>query len=324
MLTHGGTQTQIEQTKAALEKIGIEVDFLRWWDDKQTGDILQHFGRFPTHTLRKAQEKGMKALLSDLLGEVGSRSSLRLAFEKVFRRVARASFPRNIQATLSWESYRLADACLALTPWEAHLMQELFGAPANKVHVVPNGVEEVFFESKPEMRGQWLVSTVSITQGKRVVELAEAAIIANVPVWIIGKPFSDTSPYVQKFLELARNNPKTLRYEGPINDRRRLAQIYREARGFVLLSAIESLSLSALEAAACSCPLLLSDLPWARYSFGAHASYCPLTNARRTADVLAEFYKRAPQLPAPPRPLSWLEVAEQLKRIYESLLTTSR
>ena len=50
---------------------------------------------------------------------------------------------------------------------------------------------------------------------------------------------------------------------------------YREARGFVLLSAMESLSLSALEAAACECPLFLSDLPWARSS-------CTTSRARPT------------------------------------------
>src|SRR5881392_3305936 len=72
-LAHGGAQIQIEQTQAALEKIGVEVEPLRWWDDKQTGDILQHFGRYPTLMLSKAQEKGMKVVMSDLLTEHGSR-----------------------------------------------------------------------------------------------------------------------------------------------------------------------------------------------------------------------------------------------------------
>lgn len=324
MLTHGGTQIQIEQTKSALEKIGIEVEFLRWWDDEQTADVLQHFGRMPTHTLRMAQQKGMKVVLSDQLTEAGSRPRLRLRLESLLRRVARRTFPPNVQAPLSWQSYLLADACLTLTRWEAHLMEQLFGAPPDRIHVVPNGVEQVFFESSPAPRGQWLVTTVSITERKRVVELAEAAIIAEVPLWIIGKPYSDSAPYVQKFFELVRNNPKTLRYEGPVSDRSQLARIYREARGFVLLSAIESLSLSALEAAACACPLLLSDLPWARYSFGTNASYRPVTNPRRTAEILAAFYERSPELQPPPRPLSWLAVAEQLKGIYETLLRTSR
>ena len=38
---------------------------------------------------------------------------------------------------------------------------------------------------------------------------------------------------------------------------------------------MESLSLSALEAAACGCPVLLSDLPWARTVFGQSALVLP-------------------------------------------------
>ena len=45
LLMHGGLQIQIEQTKAALGAIGVEVEFLRWWDPAQraglrTGDLI--------------------------------------------------------------------------------------------------------------------------------------------------------------------------------------------------------------------------------------------------------------------------------------------
>jgi len=110
-----------------------------------------------------------------------------------------------------------------------------------------------------------------------------------------------------------------------VTDRSQLARIYREARGFVLLSARESLSLSALEAAACGCPLLLSDLPWARSVFKGHAAYCPVTRSPAvTASALRRFYKAAPQRPPPPRPASWSEIARQLLTVYETVLNTSR
>jgi glycosyltransferase involved in cell wall biosynthesis len=100
--------------------------------------------------------------------------------------------------------------------------------------------------------------------------------------------------------------------------------VYRQARGFVLLSAMESLSLSALEAAACECPLLLSRLSWATTYFRESACYCPITSsAARTAAFLRQFYDAAPGLKPPPKPLTWLEVGQQLKRIYETLLSTS-
>jgi hypothetical protein len=82
---------------------------------------------------------------------------------------------------------------------------------------------------------------------------------------------------------------------------------------------MESLSLSALEAAASGCPLLLSDLPWARCTFGAHASYCPIAPARKTAGFLRRFYEKAPFLPLPDQPLRWHNVAHQLTGVYRSL-----
>src|SRR5882724_3695031 len=258
MLAHGGAQIQIEQTQAALEKVGVTVEPLRWWDEKQTGDVLHSFGRIPTHHLRLAQQKGIKVVVADLLTEQGSRTALRRKFQKTVTRAMKLFLPA-FTGIFNWDAYRLADACVALTSWEAYLMADLFGASREKIHVVPNGVEDVFLNGKPGPRGPWLVCTATIAERKRVAELAEAAVLAQTPVWIIGKAYSESDQYAQRFFELARQNPKLVRYEGAIADRAKLAQVYREARGFVLLSTMESLSLSSFEAAACECPLLLSD-----------------------------------------------------------------
>lgn len=318
-------QIQIEQTKAGLEQLGVETDYLRWWDDKQSGDVLQHFGRYPTELTEAAQQKGVKVVVADLLTEQGSRPIARIKLQKCLRRVIERIVPGRRLAFSGWKSYQYADACITLTTWEKFLMQELYGVSPNKTHVIPNGVEEVFLRSQPAQRGPWLVCTATITERKRVLELAQAAVAAKAPLRVIGKPYKDSDAYARSFMELAAAHPQTLRYEGPIQDRKALAQVYREARGFVLLSSRESLSLSALEAAACECPLLLSDLPWARGAFGENAQYCPVSSAMdRTAKHVREFYDAAPGLKPPPRPQSWQEVCGQFKSLYEGLLNTSR
>ncbi|TAK99096.1 MAG: glycosyltransferase [Verrucomicrobia bacterium] len=319
-LAHGGAQIQIEETQRALQGIGVEVEPLRWWDGAQRGDILHHFGRVPANLARLAKAKGMKVVMSDLLTEQGSRPRAQIARQEFARKLlgAFSMAPAAVRSVL--ESYQLADACLVLTAWEAELLERIYGAPKEKIHVVPNGVETVFLHSQPATRGQWLVCTATITARKRVLELAEAAVAARTPLWIIGKPYDPDESCAKKFLSLAAAHPDVLRFEGPINDRAQLAKIYREARGFVLLSAMESLSLSALEAAACECPLLLGDLPWARTVFGGRASYCPVTaSTSAAAEVLKKFYETAPNLPAPPKPLTWPEVAQQIKAIYARL-----
>ncbi len=320
MLAHGGMQIQIEQTRAALEKIGVQVEPLRWWDEAQTGDILHHFSRVPLALVELAQQKGMKVVFSDLLGGLGARSPAKLRLQRWIIRILQRALPAGKISALSWESYRRADACIALTPWEAHLMSYIFGAPQDKVRTIPNGVEEIFLNSASRERGQWLVCVATLRDIKRVVELAEAAVQAHTPLWVIGKPYSPTDPYGARFIALAKQQPKLLRYEGAIEDREALARIYREARGFVLLSAYESLSLSALEAAACDCPLLLSDLPWARTVFQDGAAYCPIAPPAETAPVLRRFHDGAPQQKRPARPLSWLDVARQLESVYRSVL----
>jgi hypothetical protein len=159
-----------------------------------------------------------------------------------------------------------------------------------------------------------------------VVELAEAAIMAQVPVWIIGEPYSKKDRYYEKFLSVVRAAGEMIRYEGGISSREKMASIYQNAPGFVLLSSMESLSLSALEAAAGGCSLLLADLPWARFSFGSQATYSRLGSKEEMAVSLKNFYHGIDKAPKPHEPCRWEDVGKQLCRIYEELLAdkTSR
>jgi glycosyltransferase involved in cell wall biosynthesis len=321
-LAHGGFQIQIEQTKAALEKIGVDVEFVRWWDPLQRGDVIHFFGRPSEDYISLAQAKGMKVVVAELHSAMGSRSVAARFAQKVAMRAAEALLPKSFTARLGWKAYRRADAFIALTPWEGEIMRDMFAADPAKIHVVPNGVEPRFFRA--HVGGTHLVCAAAIHPRKRVVELAAAAVHARVPLWIIGKPYAESDLYYQRFLALQRTHPEWVRYEGAISDREKMAEIYSKARGFVLLSTQESLSLSALEAAAAGCPLLLSDLPWARGTFGTQAeSASSRLRAEALASRLREFYDRAPKLPATFQPLSWEQVAALLLGLYEKLAQQS-
>ena len=320
-LAHGGQAIQIQRTISALNEIGVEAEPLRWWDENQKGDVIHYFGRMPVDHIQFAHQKNIRVVMAELLTAQGSQNFAQRSARKAFRMFAENLAPRGFAAAFNWEPYRLADAFIANTPWEKHLMEFKFGADPEKTHVVPNGVEKVFFESSKVERDKWLVCTATITDRKRVLELAQAAVEAKAPVWIIGKAYSDEEPYAQSFFTLAKQHPEYVRYEGPIGDRAKLAAIYRAARGFVLLSTMETRSLSAEEAAACECPLLLGDLPWARATFSNGATYCPITDSTATtAAALRQFYDQAPQLPRPARPATWPEVAGQFKVVYEKVL----
>jgi len=321
LLAHGGLQTQIERTKEVLEQAGLQVEYLRWWDDSQSGDIIHFFGRANPSHIDFAHAKGVKYVMSELLTGQGSRSPTQLKIQGTLERALRKFVPATFLANFRWDAYHKADACIVLTEWETEVVRLLFSPNPKRLHVVPNGVEEDFFLRAGDIprRGDELVCTATITERKRVLELAQAAVAAKVPVRILGNPYGQNDPYFHRFMALAETAPAFVRYTGAVSNRSELAHIYQRARGFVLLSTMESLSLSALEAAASECPLLLSDLPWARCTFGDSATYCPISDTQPTAAVLRTFYDHAPELPKPPPPCRWSDVATQLVQIYKSI-----
>ncbi len=76
LLTHGGLQIQIEQTKAGLESVGVDVEYLRWWDDRQKGDLIHYFGRPSCDYIRLAHQKNIKVIMAPLLTGLGSRPKI--------------------------------------------------------------------------------------------------------------------------------------------------------------------------------------------------------------------------------------------------------
>jgi len=323
-LAHGGVQVQIEQTKNALEKTGVSVDYVRWWEAAQAPDVIHYFGRTPEPYISMAHQKGIKIVTSDLHGGLGVRAPLARAVQKNVTRLGQKFLPEFLRWRFGWNAYKMSDACVSVTPWESRLIQEIFGAPREKCHVVPNGVEDVFFDSPETARDEWLVTTASILPVKRILETARAAVLAKTPYRVIGKPFSETDAYYLSFLALARANPGLLRYDGSCADRAELAAIYRKARGFVMLSRWESLSISALEAAACKCPILLSRLPWAESVFGDTVSYCSDCDSDASvSQSLRAFYDAAPTAASPVKPQRWLDVAVSLQKIYTSVCSAA-
>lgn len=321
-LAHGGFQIQIEETRRALEKVGVMVDQVRWWDPQQKGDLIHYFGRPHPSYIRLASQKKIPVIFSDLLGGLGSRPAVLRWLQKRITQFARTCLPNDFTIRMGWDSYQLASRVIALTAWEKRLMEEQFSAPTGKVVVIPNGVENVFLKNAGiSPREPHLITTMTITERKRSVELVEAAIMAQTKIRILGAPYHPDDPYYQRFLLAVKQAGSLVDYVGGIADRQKIAEEYRQASGFVLLSSMESQSLSALEAAACGCPLLLSDLPWAKVSFGAEASYAPVASAARTAPYLREFFRHVSSAPRVHKVLGWNEVAGRLAEVYREVMT---
>jgi glycosyltransferase involved in cell wall biosynthesis len=324
VLTHGGFQTQIEQTALGLRACGVEVEFLRWWDDGPLPELIHYFGVAHLPYLQQARDKGIPVVMSTLFTETCNRSAAQLRRQGwMIQSILKIPFGRGIKQQLSWLSFHHCSCMMVGLEAERKVLETVYGVPPDKIAVIPLGLSETFLAAGPGTRPQkHLVYTGTITERKRCVDLARLALRAQVPVRFIGKPYAVADPYWKEFSALIDNT--LVQYEPHVKDERSMVAHLHEARGFVILSRNENWCLSAHEAAACGLPLLLPDLNWSRERFGDQASYVS-GDFETQAQQLRQFYERCSHAPIPKvRLFSWREVAEQIRVVYQRVLSSSR
>jgi glycosyltransferase involved in cell wall biosynthesis len=320
-LAHGGAQIQIEQTKSGLEKIGVAVEYLRWWDENQTGDILHQIGAMDAPLLALAHQKGWKLAMTLLLTETCNRSNWGLFMRRVPIRAALAApIPRSIKSRLYWQVYRQCDRMIVGLEAERMVLEKVYGIKPERVSVVPLGLTDAYLRAGPRTRtGDHLICTGTIRPSKNSLELARLAQAARTPILFVGKPFDFNSAYWRDFERLI--DGKTVKHQTHVGNEPELIKLLQAARGFVLMSRYENWSLAAHEAAACGLPVLLPDQRWARERFGQHASYWPKKGRDEAVAALRKFYDACPGLPAPGiKQYSWVDAAEMLRDIYAQML----
>jgi glycosyltransferase involved in cell wall biosynthesis len=324
-LAHGGHQTQIEQTKAALERRGCEVEFLRWWDDSQRPDLIHYFGVPSLSYIQQAHAKGISVVITHLLTATCNRPKWKIRLQgQVIRFLMAMPGWGIIRDQLSWRALRAVDKVIVGLQAEAYVLQTAFGVAREKIAVIPLGLPETFLNLPAPSRDKpYLITTGTITQRKRSVELADMALAAKVPILFVGKPYSLDDPYWGEFQK--RIDGKNVLHQDHVSDTSELIRLLQGARGFVIYSLYENWCLSAHEAAACGLPVLVQDQPWSREVFSGRANYLPNKSLSRNAEYLSRFFAEAVELPAPPCTLvSWDEVAQRIAEVYEAAARTSR
>jgi glycosyltransferase involved in cell wall biosynthesis len=322
LLAHGGFQTQIEQTKKALEDIGVEVEWLRWWDDQQKGNLIHYFGKPDLSYVDFAHSKGYKIVTSLIISGTTAKTAVLLVLQKIISRSLIKLKMRRICELMRWESLRRSDAIIFLTELEAETGKQLWMLDPQKTHIIPNGVREEFIvagKQEKKEKGEHLLYVATIRDLKRNVEVALAAGRAEVPIKFLGAPYSKTDPYYIRFLEAIKAAAPFAKYQGAAPTIKDLINEYQKARGVLLLSKMEGLSLAVLEAGAMGIPVLLSKRPWATREYGSEVTYANIDNIEREAQDIRSFWDKANQLPNIKNVLSWADIAVRLKDVYTRL-----
>ena len=220
--------------------------------------------------------------------------------------------------------YTQADAAIALNPAEAEYMIQVFGADPQKTHVVPNGVDPVFFDRgiTPEPF-DGLICLAYIQERKNSVELARRAKDARVPVKFVGSSCFCEDRYMKKFQ--SEVDRQWVFWEGEVREKERICALLRGARGCVLASDMETQPIAMLESLACGTPVMGSDSVCLRSFFGHAIRYCASPRKAVFVDQLRDFYRECCMGEKQSFPvIDWSQVSAKVAAVYEAVLGASQ
>ena len=323
LFAHGGANTQVEQTKLALEQIGVKVDYLRWWDGQQRGDLIHYFGGVPSPGyLQQARVAHLPVIINKLFTETCNRPVSQLKHRGRFLKTMLAiPLGESIKEKLGWRAHQNCAHNVIGLAAEQRVLEIVYQVPKERISIVPYGLSDTFIQAGSGRRDQpHLICTGTVTERKRFIELAQMACCAEVPILFVGKPYHPDDPYWLRFKTLIDH--QWVKYLPHVESELEMVSLLQAARGFVLMSQFENWCLSAHEAIACGLPVLVPDQNWSRERFGTAARYFPTIGFNaENVNRLKLFYAEATNLLAPAIKLhSWREVAEELKKVYARVL----
>ncbi|RNC85510.1 MAG: glycosyltransferase [Balneola sp.] len=275
---NGGVRTQAHQTAKNLKNQGVEVDFISPWQDSLDVDLVHIFTASPETLgiIKRCSEIGIKTVLSPVFFSTRPAKDISLKL-KLERTASKLGSGISSEYGIKAQICNLADKVVPNTQEEADLIIQAFDVSAKKVHVVPNGVEERFKDSSPDLfikeyglKEFVLFAGHAGAQRKNVIKLLERAKDIPEPVVIIGSFYDDD--YGASCKKLAQTSNVTL-IETQEHDSELLASAYAACNTFILPSLFETPGIAAMEAALAKANIVITRYGGTKEYFGDLAEY---------------------------------------------------
>ncbi len=325
-LTPGGKTTHALKLKQEIAKLGVDIEFAKWWDASQSDFDIIHFLSNDVTTAKIAKEHGKKCFLSQILDFESSKTNIQ-KFKTIIKNHILDILPGAASGLYYWNMFQYMDCIQFMHKYDLETAIQYFPTSLkdSKTIIIPHAydpkslnisshlnIENLNFPSK------YLISCANISERKQSVLLAKYAKAAQVPIVFIGGK-NELDSYWKKFE--AEIDNRYVFYPGYVSDEWKDC-IESNASGYVLLSKGESGCIAVYEAAAYKLPLLLSNLPWAwGYDSPTDIHFCDFQNNVLAIEQLKQFYKTAKKLDKPPFKIySWEDIAKKYVEAYTHIL----
>ncbi|HEY6952727.1 MAG TPA: glycosyltransferase [Bacteroidota bacterium] len=331
-MLRGGPRTQILQSKAELQNLGVRVSLFDAWKEFRPNDfdVVHVFGANigTYHLARELHRVGIPMVISPIF-------FTRHSAEYVRRIVKAGRVLKSLSRGLWTDFGMMAEMCswatllAANTVDEANLFTLGMGVPEEKVRIVPNGVESRFLNAKASLfKKTYGLEKFILNVGhvgperKNVRRLITALEEINHPAVIIARV--ENSIEGRRCIELAKKNPRLMILDSVAHDSDLLASAYAACDVFVLPSLFETPGIAALEAGLAGAKVVITPHGGPKEYFGELAEYVDPYSVKsiRTGIQIALIKHKDRQLRDRIRKeYLWSNTAAQLVRVYETALS---
>lgn len=320
----GGHRDQILNSIKNLESIGVNVDWLHMEkQDLSKQYDLVHLWSYPNETMLNAlrTQLNAKILLSTMMPNAGKRNIVNKMILRHGIRLAKRIKHLGIRSI--FKNYDNMDAVIVLSPLEKEYFIDVWQIPGEKIFVVPNGIDEIFFNNNSEpIYFDGILQIGAITQIKNSVEVARVAKLAKIKIKFIGDFRLSDKFYKDSFMKEIDN--KYVFWNGPVHEKKEIVRHMKGCKGIIQPSIWESFSLVASEALVINQKVMITDAPNLRNIYGDSVSYCCQPTKKKFINQLNEFYNSSNKTSQTFFPLNWLSVAKVIKLVYSQLISENK
>lgn len=317
--TRAGTSRHVRGLLGALRgREGLELELLSYGGAGRLSSVVRDAAWYPLGLRRSARDlqvlhcttfRGPSGASAPVVVTVHDLGVVRYpeAFPAWHRLYGRTGLGRVLRG---------AEAVVAVSELTKAEVVELARVPAERIRVVPNGVDAVFAHSAAEesdpsdklLQGDYVLAVSTLEPRKNLGRAVEAARLAGVELHVVG----------------ARGwgGVDVPGWVGEIPDAE-LATLYRDARCVLYPSLYEGFGLPVLEAMACGTPVVTSrGTAMEEVAGGAAILVDPLDTAS-IAEGIAEAGKRRDELVplglARAAEFTWTRAADSIERLWREL-----
>ncbi len=310
--TRAGTARHVRGLVGALRgRDGIELELLSFGGPGRVASVVRDAVWYPIGLRRDGRGldllhcttfRGPSGLRAPVVLTVHDLAILRYpdAFPRWHRLYGQTGLRRTLKA---------ADAVVAVSGFTKDEVAALVDVPAERIRVVPNGVDSVFTQDGPAAEGDYVLAVATLEPRKNLARAVEAARLADVELRVVG----------------ARGwgGVDVPGWVGEVPDAE-LAALYRGARCVLYPSLYEGFGLPVLEAMACATPVVTSRGTAMEEVAGGAAVLADPLDASAVAAAVAEAESRRDEL-VPlglerARTFTWTRAADEVEALWKELL----